>query len=65
MKTHKYKIGDVVYFLESSGVGKNRVTGIHLMREDYYYSFSKDISEYGWRHEDKLFATKEDLLKSL
>jgi hypothetical protein len=77
----KYQIGQTVYYLKDSTVKAEMVLGIFSSfdRDRYYnstkpakfltflYSFevSKDVSQYGWIEESKLFITKELLLASL
>ena len=71
----KYNIGQEVFFIEDSKVECKRVTGVvalftetifHLhLTNKYFVRNENDVSRYGWKKEDEVFASKEELLASL
>jgi len=66
----KYEIGKEVYLLDYSRVEKWIITGVFLDQSEkknyhYKYCFKPNLDSYGWIKEDKLFPSKEELIKSL
>ena len=64
----KYNVGDKVYFLSNNAVVCLPIDTIRIEIDKNNNIIKYRISNNGtceWRQEDKLFTTKEELLKSL
>jgi len=63
-----FKVGAKLWYLDSNEIKNDTVTAIFVRKENVKYFFGKiddDIRIYWGIEENKLFATKEKLLKSL
>lgn len=67
MKKPKYQIGDKVWVIDNNKIGETVITAIGLVKNEFRYSFCQlegsAVSLYC--PEERLFATKEDLIASL
>ena len=66
----KFNVGEWVYTLEDDKIVKEQIivikTWCNDLKNTIGYLFSGDrIGGDGWREEEKVFASKEELLKSL
>jgi hypothetical protein len=72
MHESKYKIGDTAWMIEYEKAIAVTITGVLSLWQDgkfsgykYYLKQESDTSAYGWITEEKLHASKEDLINSL
>lgn len=68
MKNHLFDIGDTVWYIENNKVNQSKVTGVFKDNNGVYsYSFcSTNKREANFYYEeDKLFASKKELIDSL
>lgn len=72
MPEPKYKLGDEIFILEEK-VERRKIVGIVALftqkgvfsKFKYWLSKNEVIQTYGWMAEEKIFATREELLASL
>jgi len=80
MKEQKYKIGEKVWLMNNNKISEIMVTGVlklsygeygeDRMWNPFYYAFRTtegltDFKESKWFHEENIFPTKEELIKTL
>lgn len=69
----KYNIGDEVFVMPYRNIGRFPIKAIRIKREivqkfcikPYEWTTIEYLVDGEWLNEDKLFSTKEELLKSL
>lgn len=61
----KYSLGDVVWFVSSNSVRREKIKEISCVVDEDAIKVLYNVGNYNYLEEDKLFNTKEELLKEL